>query len=29
VKAVLHPLVELALEDKATERVGAGRHERS
>ena len=29
VKAVLHRLVDLALEDEATERVGAGRHERS
>jgi transposase-like protein len=29
VKAVLHRLVDLALEDEATERVGAARHERS
>ncbi len=29
VKAVLHRLVDLALQDEATERVGAGRHERS
>jgi transposase-like protein len=29
VKAVLHRLVDMALADEATERVGAGRHERS
>lgn len=29
VKAVRHRLVDLALEDEATERVGAGRHERN
>lgn len=29
VKAVLHQLVDLALADEATERVGAGRHERT
>lgn len=29
VRAVLHRLVDLALEDEATERVGAGRHERT